>query len=130
MVEGRVPVQLLCTKTAQFGPGNRIIEIREQTPRDEAVLHAIGRCDIIQGQRDMALEQCKTDAADEQRKREQREEVDDVAVGPNPSPNAHRPSIATANAKVSIAVYGERIYKASYKTRGTLEGKSNRARKM
>ena len=28
IVEGRVPVQLLCTRTAQFGPGNKMINLR------------------------------------------------------------------------------------------------------
>ena len=63
IVEGRVPVQLLCSSTAQFGPGNRMVDIRAMTQHDEAVLKAIHRCDLLQSRRDKALEECKAEAA-------------------------------------------------------------------
>ena len=66
IVDGRVPVQLLCTRTVQFGPGNKMVDIRERTPHDDAVLKAINRCDKLQARRDQALETCKKEAAHSQ----------------------------------------------------------------
>ena len=90
------------------------------TPRDEGVLKAIHRCDLIQERRDRSMEECKREAAEKQREQEQRYERDDVSVGSSPNRTA---------AQVLSASYGARIHKASYKTRGTLDGKTNKDQK-
>ena len=120
IVEGRVLVRLLCSTTAQFGPGNRMIDIRPMTSHDETVLKAIHRCDLLQARRDRAVEECKIEAAQQQLMEMRRSENPDVVV----DSRGTRPA-----AQFLSAVYGERALKASYKTRGTLEGKSNKDRK-
>ena len=99
IVEGRAPVQLLCTRTAQFGPGNKMIDIRKQTPRDEAVLKAIQRCDVIQARRDISIDECKKEAVKQQHLEEQQVRRNAVSVGSiSPGPVAVMCSVWYGNA--------------------------------
>ena len=121
LVDGRVPAQLFCTTTAQFGPGNQMVEIRHMTPRDRGVLKAMSRCDHAQARRDSALEECKRDAAYTQRQREHGDDEATVTAGSG---------LGHAIARLLKASYGASCFKGSRETRGTLGGVSNKARKM
>ena len=112
-IDGRVPVQLLCTTSAQIGPGTRAIQIRRKTKKDEAILKAINRCDQLQASRDSAINACQKEAAEAQ-----------LAEEKSMTEESRK---ATSKERLLNVVYGLR---ASYKTRGTLTGKSNKARKQ
>ena len=131
IIEGRVPVQLLCQTSAQFGPGNRIVAIRKTRKQDENVLKAIDRCDVLQNRRDNAIEESKREAASQQRAEERegtKDSLDRQSIGRDDVASSSSP--ARPAEKILSAVYGARNLKASYKTRGTLDGKSNKQRKM